>query len=214
MTSKSLKKQFFQKLTGFLLSLMLRLFYLSYRYKIKGLENLNNYQRPFIMVFWHGHQLLMPKFYNTELRHGQKVYALISDHSDGRIAAYAVSYLGINSIAGSSTRGGARALVALKKTLEQGHNVAITPDGPKGPVYVAKKGALKLASLTGINIMPVCLSASSYWQFNSWDKMILPKPFSKVYFELKEAFFVEKNISEEDLEGEIVRLGKVLASPL
>ena len=131
-------------------------------------------------------------------------------HNDGRMIADAVKRLGVCSVAGSSSRGGKEALLQLKNLIREGNHIGITPDGPKGPCYSAKPGVVSLASSTGAPVCPVAYSASRYFQFGSWDKMILPKPFSKVVFVMGELLFIPASLSEEKFEEHRQRVEKAL----
>lgn len=126
----------------------------------------------------------MPWMKRGVLDDNRKIYTLISAHQDGRLIAECVSWLGIDNVPGSSTRLGRGASRQLVKLIRSGSHVVITPDGPRGPLYVCKVGVIKLAQLTGAPIYPIAFSASSSWAFSSWDKMILPKPFSKIRYAL------------------------------
>lgn len=135
---------------------------------------------PVILAFWHGHQLFMPWIYRDFLGEASRpIYVLISQHTDGRMIARAMKHMGVRSVAGSSTRGGRAALVALVECLRAGSHIAITPDGPKGPVYESKTGAVRIAQRSGAPIVPCAIGASRVWRFRSWDRMFFPKPFSE-----------------------------------
>lgn len=135
---------------------------------------------PVILAFWHGHQLLMPWIYRDFVSESARpIYVLISQHTDGRIIARAMEHMGVRSVAGSSTRGGRAAVVALVECLRTGSHIAITPDGPKGPRYESKTGAVRIAQRSGAVIVPCALGAERVWRFGSWDKMFLPKPFTQ-----------------------------------
>ena len=140
-------------------------------------------QQARIFCFWHGRQLMMPFLFRSDRKVKIPVYTLISQHSDGRIIARAVRWLGIRSVAGSSTRGGRRALQKLTKKVIEGNHLAITPDGPKGPLRKLKPGVVRIAQSSGATIYPCAYAAENVWEFSSWDKMILPKPFTRgVYY--------------------------------
>lgn len=135
---------------------------------------------PVILAFWHGQQLLMPWIYRDFLSDSARpIYVLISQHTDGRIIARAMKHMGVRSVAGSSTRGGRAAVVALVDCLRNGSHIAITPDGPKGPLYESKTGAVRIAQRAGAPIVPCALGAERAWRFGSWDRMFLPKPFTR-----------------------------------
>lgn len=168
-------------------------------------------QEPKIFAFWHGHQIFMPLYYlkkNKSIFGGKPLTVLISQHRDGRIAAELIHQLGLNSVAGSSSKGGARALVSLIKCLRAGNHVAITPDGPKGPIHKVKPGIFKLLEHSEVKVYPLAIAANKFWQFNSWDKMFLPKPFSKVTIAQGEAFHLDCNESQSNFEVETKNLEK------
>jgi lysophospholipid acyltransferase (LPLAT)-like uncharacterized protein len=160
-----------------LAALLLKTIHASMRWKR---DDLKEYQveDPVICVFWHGRQLMLAPLFAARTQ-AVPFSMLISSHADGKLIANTISWFGIATIYGSSSKGGAEAFQQLKGSLEHGGSVGITPDGPRGPRYVAKRGAVKLASITGKKIIPFTYSARSYWQFKSWDSMILPKPFSQ-----------------------------------
>ena len=183
---------------------------LRWRTKIIGKQILADYQqRANVLVFWHGHQLMMPWVYYKTLKpsRSKHTYVLISRHADGRIIAKIVENFGLRTVAGSSSRGGERALLKLLDVLKRGHNAVFTPDGPRGPVRKAKPGVLKAAELSGAPIVPMSFAASSYWTFSSWDGMILPKPFARVQAVVGEPFWVAQG---EDLEQAAQSLERVL----
>jgi lysophospholipid acyltransferase (LPLAT)-like uncharacterized protein len=108
-----------------------------------------------ILAFWHGQQLMAPIGYR-----GTGLHVLISRHGDGEIIARIIARFGYQAVRGSSTRGGAGALRALIKVCLSGRDVAVTPDGPKGPRHVAKLGVVQLAKATGLPIVPAAFACS------------------------------------------------------
>jgi len=131
---------------------------------------------------------------------GRKPYALISLHRDGRFIARAAEILGIGTVAGSSTRGGKEGMFRLIRLIRAGANIGITPDGPKGPAETTKLGIISLASRTGVPIYPFAYSAERHWKARSWDKLIIPKPFSRAIALLGEGISVPADISTEEME--------------
>lgn len=150
---------------------------------------------PHITAFWHNQQLVMPWIY-LDFPHRNPIWVLISEHNDGRIIARIIERLGLCSVAGSSTRGGLRGLLELSRRVKDGGHVAITPDGPRGPVYKSKIGALILAQRTGKPIHPMACAAQKKWVFGSWDRMFLPKPFSKAARYMGEPLVIPKELDE------------------
>ena len=118
-------------------------------------EDLYRQGQHIILAFWHGRQLMIPLAY-----HGRDVHILISRHRDGELISRTMARFGYHSVRGSSTRGGTAALRQLIKVARSGVDIAITPDGPKGPRYVAQPGAVQLAKVTGLPILPITFSCS------------------------------------------------------
>jgi lysophospholipid acyltransferase (LPLAT)-like uncharacterized protein len=129
---------------------------------------------PIIFALWHGDML--PLLY---LHRDEGVFVLISEHRDGEIIARAAESLGFRTVRGSTTRGATRALVGLVRELEAGHDVAITPDGPRGPARSFAPGALIAAQRAGAAVIAVGLSAPKAWRLRTWDRFVIPKPFSR-----------------------------------
>ena len=104
---------------------------------------------------------------------------LISQHGDGRLIAFAINLLGIRSVAGSSSRRAVAATLELMRCLQEGASIGITPDGPKGPRQICKKGVVALAQQAGVIVQPISYSVEERWVIPSWDGMIVPRPFSR-----------------------------------
>ncbi|MEA3497507.1 MAG: lysophospholipid acyltransferase family protein [Campylobacterota bacterium] len=120
------------------------------------------------------------------------IKVIVSEHRDGETIRKVVEYLGVGALSGSSTRGGAKALLGAIKSLKNGIDVAITPDGPKGPIYGIADGIVVIAQKTKSKILPFSCIPSSYWQFKSWDKFVVPKPFGTIEFYIGEPFSIEE----------------------
>jgi lysophospholipid acyltransferase (LPLAT)-like uncharacterized protein len=132
-------------------------------------------KRGFIFSLWHGQ--LLPLLWHHR---GEGVVVLISEHKDGEIVARAAASLGFGLIRGSSTRGADRALISISRELEAGKEVAITPDGPKGPSQKFAPGALVAAQRSDSFIVPIGVTADRAWRLRSWDRFMIPKPFARV----------------------------------
>lgn len=156
---------------------------------------------PAIFVFWHSHQLGMLPLYCSQTSPRPRLYMLISRHADGRIVARIARFFGVYSVAGSSTRGGSEALYELLRHMRAGHHVAVTPDGPKGPAERVKQGVVRIAQRAGTQIYPVAYAAASKWEFKSWDRMFLPKPFSRMVGMVGEPLSVPENLREDEIES-------------
>lgn len=128
----------------------------------------------YVYVFWHEAIVLMTAF-------EAKAHVLTSLHADGELMTRICGHLGIGVIRGSTTRGGSAALLGLIRRTG-GTHVALTPDGPHGPRRRLKPGAVALASTTGLAIVPVGVACSAAWRAGSWDRLMVPKPFSTAHY--------------------------------
>jgi lysophospholipid acyltransferase (LPLAT)-like uncharacterized protein len=155
----------------------------------------------FIPVYWHQHQLFCVKHLLEQRGAGLKLGFLISPSVDGEIGAMIVRNLGAEVIRGSSSHTGARALRDYYQALaHEGVSPAITPDGPRGPPWKFKPGAVLLAQLSGRPMIPLSYAASSAWKIK-WDRFIIPKPFSRIVVAVGEPVYVPKGLDAAGLEG-------------
>jgi lysophospholipid acyltransferase (LPLAT)-like uncharacterized protein len=127
-----------------------------------------------IIAFWHGRILAATWFFRN-----RGVVALTSANFDGQWIARIIESFGNRTVAGSSSRGGMRALLELKREVERGHPAGFALDGPRGPARVAQPGAVWLAGATGNPLLPFHAEASRCWTVSSWDRTQVPKPFSR-----------------------------------
>jgi len=107
---------------------------------------------------------------------------LISPHFDGELISRTIKYFGLGTLAGSSDKSAARVLIQAIKTIKEGYDIGITPDGPKGPRHEVADGIIVMAQKTGAKIVLVEIKPTKFWQLNSWDKFVIPKPFGTIHF--------------------------------
>ncbi len=165
---------------------------------------------PFIVAFWHG-ELLMQPFLYKRVRGSHPVAVMISEHFDGELIARTIEHFGFSAIRGSSRRGGAKVLVAAIKKLKEGYDIAITPDGPRGPRHSVASGIVALSQKTGAKIVPFSYEASAFWQLKSWDHFTIPKPFSTLFFRVGEPFDVaglEEDEAKEFVKNQMLQYSK------
>jgi lysophospholipid acyltransferase (LPLAT)-like uncharacterized protein len=154
----------------------------------------------FIPVYWHQHQLFCVKHLLEQRRAGLKLGFLISPSVDGEIGAMIVRSMGGEIIRGSSTHTGARALRDYYEALaHQGVSPAITPDGPRGPPWKFKPGAVLLAQLSGRPMIPLSYAASRAWKIK-WDRFVIPAPLSRIVIAVGEPVYVPKGLDAAGLE--------------
>lgn len=129
----------------------------------------------FVFLLWH--ETLLPLLWHHRRQH---IAIVVSEAQDGRYLAAWASRLGYRCLFGSSTRGGARALLQAVRTTEEGIPVAFTPDGPRGPRRELKPGILAAAARAGALVLPIAAAADRAWRLRSWDRFMIPKPFARV----------------------------------
>jgi lysophospholipid acyltransferase (LPLAT)-like uncharacterized protein len=134
--------------------------------------------RPFILAFWHGRLLMMPYCW----RESAAMSMLISNHRDGELIAKTIGHFGLGTVRGSSGKGGAGALRQMVRTLKAGGYVGITPDGPRGPRMRANAGAVTIARLAGVPVIPVTFATSRRKVLGSWDRFVIATPFARGVF--------------------------------
>jgi hypothetical protein len=183
-------------------SMLIRLIYLTNKKEFIAPEKLSD--EPFIMACWHGELLMIPYAYKR-YKKIPNVKLIISDHFDGSLIAKTLSHFGFGTIRGSSTRNAARALLSAIKELKAGSDLGITPDGPKGPRHVVADGIVVMAQKAKVKVVLVEIKPSAYWQLNSWDKFVIPKPFGVIRYYISDMLDVS-SMSIEDAK-EIIKEG-------
>ena len=188
-----LKSHFVHHTLAFLVSLLMRLIYLTCRVeKIAPLETLPylSGEKPGVFCFWHGRMIMYP-FLKPP---GRTMSVLISHHNDGALIRMTLRWFDIGSVRGSSSnRRGSKALKDLLQVTQAGGNISMTPDGPRGPFQKAKPGAAFIAAKTGHPLLPVTYSTTRPKRLRSWDKFMIPMPFSRIVFMMAPPIFVADN---------------------
>lgn len=151
----------------------------TWRFEIRGAEHLDGLAgRPFVFVLWH-HALLPLLWWHRS----RGITLLVSGHRDGELVAQAAAGLGYRLARGSSTRGGSAGYRGVLRALAAGSVVALTPDGPVGPPHVLKPGVVRAARRAGVPVLPVSARAARPWRLRSWDRLIVPRPASRIVVE-------------------------------
>ena len=148
------------------------------------------------MAFWHG-RILSATYYFR--RRG--IVVITSENFDGEWIAGIIERFGYGTARGSTSRGGRRALLQLRRDMAAGKPAGFTIDGPRGPARVAQPGAIWLAKATGNPVLPFHLEASRHWTMGSWDETQIPKPFSTVALVVGEPIDVPRDADEATLEA-------------
>src|SRR3989337_3674155 len=158
-----------------------------------------------IYALWHGRL-----FYMTFLCRWQGIFALVSPSTDGEIIARTVRLFGIRTIRGSSYKGGSKAFRELIRVVRDKGRVFITVDGSRGPVFKVQKGVIHLAKISGMPVLPVTYGAEKAIVFKSWDRFIIPYPFTRVVVIYGEPVYVHRDSSEDEIEEKRAELEKRL----
>ena len=141
-------------------------------------------EKQYVYVCWHGELFMSPQAYRY-LHKTEKASAMISHHFDGELIARVYAFLGISSIRGSGRKGAKEVFLKAFRAIKGGQEILITPDGPKGPRHHVHDGAVALAIKNNIPLCVINFTCSDYWQLKSWDKFVIPKPFSTIEFYIK-----------------------------
>lgn len=191
-----------------LISGVLRLIGRSLRIEYRGLDPLlERWQHgdPTLLSFWHNRVLLMPVVAARRKQRNESgalgICILNSLSRDGEIATRTLERWGVESVRGSTARGGAGGFLQLLRAHRRGLDLALVPDGSRGPRYVAKPGALHLARATASPLWPVSWAASRFIQLRSWDRLIVPLPFARVVFVAGSPLTVARSADDSEIEG-------------
>lgn len=158
---------------------------------ISGLDDLY----PGIFPFWH--RCVLPA---TWLFRRRGIAVMTSQSLDGEFIARVIRRFGFVPVRGSSTRGGRRALLEMDRMLAQRQAVAFTIDGPRGPAFVAKKGPVLLARSSGAPITAFYVAVQRAWVLNTWDRLVIPKPFSRILVRVARKMAVPRDADETAME--------------
>ncbi len=173
-------------------ALLLRLWYVTLRLELVdecGFFS-GNVKRGAINLMWHNRIFVAPQIFRRWYRR-KGLSVITSTSRDGAYLSELLACLGIGSIRGSTSRRGAAALRDAARKIDDGFDICITPDGPRGPRYRLQPGALLLAILCKVPLIPVSIEYTSFWRFKSWDGFLVPKPFSTVYVVMRPAIRLE-----------------------
>ena len=200
---------------GHLAGLLMKLWSFTLRYQVNGSRKITPPPlppEPVIFALWHNRIFTMPPIWRQTGGKQRSTVVLTSASKDGTTLATALSRFGVGAIRGSSSRRAVSALIGMKKSLQSGTDVCVTPDGPKGPRYHVQPGLLKIAQATRSKIIPIHIQYGSAWRLSTWDRFVIPKPFSRVSVTFGHPVTIEKNLTEEQFETQRTALGQILVA--
>jgi lysophospholipid acyltransferase (LPLAT)-like uncharacterized protein len=196
------------RIGAFLAATAIRIVGCTWRFRVRDEGHVDDARRHaphLIFAFWHGRMLPLSYGYRN-----RSIHVLASQHRDGELMGQTIRLLGFGHIRGSSTRGGARAIREMVFKLQEGFDLGITVDGPKGPRFTVKPGPLEVSKLSGSPVVPAAVSSRSHWVFRSWDAFAFPKPFTTVLVRFGPAVIVPGDAGPETLEAKRLELERVL----
>jgi len=225
MSKLNSKNQILKILAEPVLKIIIKFVWMSCRVSVQGEENIRQVfetGKPFIPCYWHQQHVFCAWYLLKLQKKGLKLGFLISPSRDGDVPAKIIQSWGAQAIRGSSNRTGARAIRDLYQiVVKQGVSPVNTSDGPTGPIYKFKPGAIMLAQITQSPILPMAYSAKRFWELGSWDRFWIPKPFTRVVITIGEPRYVNKAVSIEaqseiatEMEQQLMALQEQAASSL
>lgn len=204
----SFKDRFLIRAADLVFYILIKLIGLSARFEVTGWENHEKAEAngglP-IYVFWHDRIFLTTYWWRN-----RRIVVMTSRSFDGEYIARFIQRFGYGAVRGSSTRGGVGAVVEMARLMRAGCTTAFTIDGPKGPPYVAKMGAILLAKKSGHPIVPVTMALAKYWTAPSWDSFQIPKPFTRARVYVAPPIYVASDADEQTLNAKRDELQNVL----
>jgi lysophospholipid acyltransferase (LPLAT)-like uncharacterized protein len=181
----------------------------SLKWRVEGTGHLQfdgDGRRP-IMAFWHGRVLTATYYFRN-----RGIVVMISENFDGEWIARIIDSFGYGTSRGSTSRGGQRALLQLKRQMEEGKPAGFAVDGPRGPARKVQPGVVWLAKLTGNPVVPFHMEASKYWSLGSWDRTQIPKPFSTVALAVGVPIEVPADANETAIEAKRLEVEEALSA--
>ncbi len=178
------------------------------RYEVEGWENFERIEQAGkipIYSFWHNRIFAGTYFFRE-----RGIVIITSQSFDGEYIARFIQRFGYGAVRGSSTRGGVGALVEMIRLSKKGLPMGFSVDGPRGPKYVVKTGAILLAKKTGNPLMPFVFECEKFWTLNNWDKLQIPKPFTRAKLFIAEPIYVAKDADETEIENKRLELQEKL----
>ncbi len=181
----------------------------TYKKKIVRPEiELNILKRGHVPIYASWHQRFFPgiTFFATR----RPISIMISQSRDGELIAKIGHLLGYHAIRGSSSRGGRKALYEICEMARQGYKIGHIVDGPRGPFGIVKPGLVKIAQYSEMPILPTIISSEQKWVFSSWDRFMIPKPFSRIIIRFGDEIYVPKNLKSSDFEEKRLSIERTL----
>ncbi|MEG0025204.1 MAG: lysophospholipid acyltransferase family protein [Akkermansia sp.] len=193
------QSRWWTKIAGFGMWSVIQLICMTLRLRSEK-EREENMDEPAISVCWHNR--IFACGYAWVLSGWQKRMCILTSASkDGALLESILKHFDMTAVRGSTHRRSTVALVGMIQALKEGKCVSVTPDGPKGPIYRLSPGVIKMASISGVPIAPICIEYANCWRVKSWDRFCIPKPFSEARILWKKRIFIPRELNDEELES-------------
>ncbi len=204
-----MKRFLLRRILPYLGLFFLKVLYSTYRIRIINdhIER-NIYKRGYRPIYISWHQRFFPGI--LFLSSKKPIAIIVSRSKDGDMISRIIEILGWQPIRGSSSRGGTEALQQIKMLAGSGYALGHIVDGPRGPFGEVKPGVIAIAKASGMPILPTIISAEKKWIFKSWDKFIVPKPFSNIIIKFEKEFYIPRNAGKDDFESYRAAVQKML----
>jgi lysophospholipid acyltransferase (LPLAT)-like uncharacterized protein len=197
--------KWYQRLAARLIHGLIRITSATIRYEWRNSSGLHptDFDRSVIFCIWHNRLALcleMYRHYVLQTGRAHRMAAMVSASKDGGLLARVLELHGVQPVRGSTSRRGRQALLELVTWADRGYDLAITPDGPRGPCYAIQDGVISLAQLTGLPIIPVAYHLAWKIQLRSWDRFQIPLPFTRCHMSFAPPIRVPREASDEERE--------------
>jgi hypothetical protein len=204
----SFRERLLIRILGFVFYVFTYLIGKTVRFEVEGWENIENIEREGkipILAFWHNRIFLATYYFRF-----RGIIVMSSQSFDSEYVARFIQRFGFGIVKGSSTRGGVGGLIEMIRLMKKGFPTGFSVDGPKGPIYQAKTGTLLLAKKTENPILPFSVEAKSYWTIKSWDKLQIPKPFTRAKVLITKPIDVSKAADDAEMKNKHLELQEKL----
>lgn len=217
MSSKGLEKRskWWTRPLGHLVWLLISCLCTTLRVRLVKLGASADYlgRKQCIIALWHNRTFTPCHIYRYHVKGAVPMSMLTSASKDGALLETVVGDYGMRAVRGSSHRRGAAGFRDMLRELQDGCCMCITPDGPKGPIYKSHPGVIRLASVSGLPILPICIDVPDCWRVaKAWDRFVIPKPFSKVTMIVREPLFVPRELDDDTQKRYMEKLDELLAA--
>jgi len=182
---------------------------------IEGKQHMEEFiaaKKPVIICYWHRLQVFCSFYLFKLAKRGMLIGFLISPSVDGEVPARIVTDWGAQVVRASTTRSGAKALRDIYQLIKQGVSPITSSDGPTGPIFEFKPGAVMLAQFSRRPMLPMSFAADRAWRLNTWDKFLLPKPFARIRIVIGKPYHVPANLDEQQLQAVQKEMTEIMKS--